>query len=129
MLLRFRCTERGALCCISHLLLLCAQLLSIPSSVRFCNEAFSYVILCLEFIANLTASESVFLFSLGLIMSRSNSKALATVSTPPPDKVLGGPRNIASESDCVNSGRSSIVDECEVINVDSVPCSSVKKGL
>ena len=33
------------------------------------------------------------------------------------------------ESDCVNSGRSSVVDERRVINVDSVPGSSLTKGL
>ena len=61
-------------------------------------------------------------------MLLSNSKAPAMVSTPPPDKVVGGPQDIASESDCVNSVHSG-VDECKVINVESVPGSSVKKGL
>ena len=62
-------------------------------------------------------------------MPRSNSKASATISTPTLGKVVGGPRDIANESDCVNSVRVSTIDECKVINVDTVPGSSVMKGL
>ena len=60
-------------------------------------------------------------------MPRSSSKAPATISTPPPDKVVGGPRDIADVSDCGNYAVASVNDECTVI--DSVPVSSVKKDI
>ena len=61
-------------------------------------------------------------------MPRSNSKASAT-SPPPPDKVVGGLLDNSSESECVNSVCLGVIDDCEVINVDSVPGSSIKKSL
>ena len=62
-------------------------------------------------------------------MPRSNSKAPATVSTPPSDQVVGGPRDIANESDCVKSVHASTNEECKVITINTVPGSSVMKGL
>ena len=60
-------------------------------------------------------------------MPRSNSKAPATVSIPTPDKVVGGPREIANESDCGKSIVASANEECTM--VDTVPGSSVKKDI
>ena len=60
-------------------------------------------------------------------MPRSSSKAPATISTPPPDKVVGGPRVIADVSDCANNVIASVNDEC--IDIVSVPVSSVQKDI
>ena len=60
-------------------------------------------------------------------MPRSNSKAPATISTPPPDKVVGGPREIATVSDSAKNTVASVIDECVVS--DPVPVSSVRKEL
>ena len=60
-------------------------------------------------------------------MPRSNSKAPATISTPPPDKVVGGSRVIANVSDCDNNAFASVNDECT--EIVSVPVSSVKKDI
>ena len=62
-------------------------------------------------------------------MPCSNSKAQATISTLPPCKVVGGSRDYSSESECVNSMRLGVINECKVNNVDSVPGSFVKKSL
>ena len=45
-------------------------------------------------------------------MPRSNSKAPATISIPPPDKVVGGSWDKSSESECVNIVCSGDNDEC-----------------
>ena len=55
------------------------------------------------------------------------SKAPATISTPPPDKVVGGPREIATVSDSAKNTVASVIDECAVS--DPVPVSSVRKEL
>ena len=60
-------------------------------------------------------------------MPCSNSKAPATISTPPPDKVVGGSRVIANVSDCDNNAFASVNDECT--EIVSVPVSSVKKDI
>ena len=56
-------------------------------------------------------------------MPRSISKAPATISTPPTDKIVGGSRVIANVSDCANNAFASVNDEC--IPIVSVPVSSV----
>ena len=60
-------------------------------------------------------------------MPRSSSKAPATISTPPPDKVVGGPRVIADVSDCANNAIASVNDECT--EIVSVPVISVRKDI
>ena len=60
----------------------------------------------------MTASECILC---GSKMPRFSSKAPATISTPPPDKVVGGPRVIADVSDCANNAIASVNDECTKI--------------
>ena len=69
----------------------------------------------------------MFYFICGSKMPRSSSKAPATISTPPPDKVVGGSRDIAAVSDCGKNVIASVNDECTMI--DLVPVSSGKKDI
>ena len=69
----------------------------------------------------------MFYFICGSKLPRSNSKASATISTPPLVKVLGGPREIANISDCGLSVVANAYEECTMI--DTVPGSSVKKDI